>query len=419
MMIFYIMLLEVINMLTQFSVKNFKSIRDSITFDFEATSISEHKDRLLVGSNKESYLPVSVVYGPNGGGKTNVIRSLFELRSLVYRPIFLTVSFEDDLFSKQMKEISPFLFDEVHNNKPTEFELFFLTEIAEYCYSIHILKNEVLFESLKMRKNTTGKTSTLFERNMDNIEIGSSLKGIKVSKGITRSLPLLSYLGIMYSNNVIISDCVNWFRDKLLVINYGDPLNEKYYESTISSEYKSLMLQMFREMDIDIVDFRIENIENSTKKRIFTIHQNNKINYEINLSDESSGTRKMFGLASNVISSLLNGKTLVVDELDAKLHPLLLQYLITRFTDLGVNRYGAQLIFTSHDLSSMTSDFFRRDEIWFVAKGNEQNTFMYSLVEFKDEKGDSVRKDEAYNKRYLEGKYGADPYFRRIINWGE
>ena len=75
------------------------------------------------------------------------------------------------------------------------------------------------------------------------------------------------------------------------------------------------------------------------------------------------------------------------------------------------------LIFTSHDLSTMNSEVFRRDEIWFVAKGNKENSKLYSLVEFKNDKGESVRKDAKFDKQYLEGKYGADPYLRKIIDY--
>jgi AAA15 family ATPase/GTPase len=91
--------------------------------------------------------------------------------------------------------------------------------------------------------------------------------------------------------------------------------------------------------------------------------------------------------------------------------------MIQLFTDPEINKNKAQLVFTSHDLSTMNNDLFRRDEIWFAAKNNEQATSLYSLVEFKDNNGDSVRKDAKFNKQYLEGRYGADPYFRRIIDW--
>ena len=127
----------------------------------------------------------------------------------------------------------------------------------------------------------------------------------------------------------------------------------------------------------------------------------------------------MFGLLPFIAKSLVYGTTLVIDELDAKIHPVLLQNVIERFTDLNINRKGGQLIFTSHDLSTMNSTLFRRDEIWFVAKGNGQNSKLYSLVEFKNDKGESVRKDAKFDKQYLEGKYGADPYLKKIIDWGK
>ena len=95
-----------------------------------------------------------------------------------------------------------------------------------------------------------------------------------------------------------------------------------------------------------------------------------------------------------------------------------LKYIIMMFNDMKINRHGAQLIFTSHDLSTMNSEVFRRDEIWFAAKGNKENSKLYSLVEFKNDKGESVRKDAKFDKQYLEGKYGADPYLRKFIVCG-
>jgi AAA15 family ATPase/GTPase len=173
---------------------------------------------------------------------------------------------------------------------------------------------------------------------------------------------------------------------------------------------------MIREMDLDIEDFRVEKRENGDIQ-VFTRHSVEGNNYELNLTEESSGTRKLFGLLPFIADSLTKGTTLVIDELDAKIHPVLLKHIIMLYNDFSVNRHGAQLIFTSHDLSTMNSEIFRRDEIWFVAKGKEQNSKLYSLVEFKTSDGSSVRKDAKFDKQYLEGKYGADPYLRKIIDW--
>ena len=185
-----------------------------------------------------------------------------------------------------------------------------------------------------------------------------------------------------------------------------------------SEEVKKLMLQMIQEMDLDIVDFRVEEKEND-RIDIFTKHRVNDVETEINLYEESSGTQKLFGLLPFIAESLLTGTVLVIDELDAKIHPVLLRHIIMMYNDMSINRHKAQLIFTSHDLSTMNSEVFRRDEIWFVAKGSSENSKLYSLVEFKNEKGEAVRKDAKSDKQYLEGKYGADPYLRKIIDWGK
>ena len=152
---------------------------------------------------------------------------------------------------------------------------------------------------------------------------------------------------------------------------------------------------------------------------VFTRHVVQGYSEELTLAEESSGTQKLFSLLPFIARSLIKGTTLIIDELDAKIHPVLLKHIIMLFNNLEANRHGAQLIFTSHDLSTMNNEIFRRDEIWFVAKGNDQNSKLYSLVEFKAGNGEIIRKDAKYDKQYLEGKYGADPYLRKIIDWRE
>ena len=148
-------------------------------------------------------------------------------------------------------------------------------------------------------------------------------------------------------------------------------------------------------------------------------HIVNNTEAELILTKESSGTKKLFSLLPLIVSALTEGKTLIVDELDSKLHPLLLKYIINLFSDMNINRNKAQLIFTSHDLSTMNSEVFRRDEMWFVAKGTDQNSQFYSLVEFKNDKGASVRKDAKFDKQYLEDKYSAIPSLKNTINRNE
>ena len=404
-------------MLCQFTVKNFKSIRDEVTFDMQAAAISEHEDRIIKDKDEELYLPVSAVYGPNGGGKSNVLEALHSLVMKVLRPLYATSNNEETAMKMKKLVIEPFAFDEGIRNEPTEFELFFRTELAEYRYELTVKKEVVEYERLDRIKLETGRKSALFERDENEIILKGAFVRLKTSDELSDTLPLLSYLGITYSKNEVVQDVLDWFAEEIDFLNYGNPMQELRMAVSKSEDVKRLMLQMIQEMDLDIVDFRVEEKENDSIE-VFTKHVVDEFEAELNLFDESSGTKKLFGLLPFIAKSLLRGTTLVIDELDAKIHPVLLKYLIMTFSNMEKNKKGAQLIFTSHDLSTMNSEVFRRDEIWFVAKGNRQNSKLYSLVEFKNKKGESVRKDAKYDKQYLEGKYGADPYLRKIIDWG-
>ena len=404
-------------MLCQFTVKNFKSIRDEVTFDMQAAAISEHEDRIIKDKDEELYLPVSAVYGPNGGGKSNVLEALHSLVTKVLRPLYATSNNEDVAIKMKKLVIEPFAFDAKTINEPTEFELFFRTAQAEYRYELTVKKEVIEYERLDRIKLETGRKSALFERDENEINLKGAFARLKTSDELSDTLPLLSYLGITYSKNEVVQDVLDWFDEEIDFLNYGNPVQELRMAVSKSEDVKRLMIQMIQEMDLDIVDFRVEEKEND-RIEVFTKHVVNKYEAELNLLDESSGTKKLFGLLPFIAKSLLKGTTLVIDELDAKIHPVLLKYLIMTFSNMEKNKKGAQLIFTSHDLSTMNSEVFRRDEIWFVAKGNRQNSKLYSLVEFKNKKGESVRKDAKFDKQYLEGKYGADPYLRKIIDWG-
>ena len=404
-------------MLCQFTVKNFKSIRDEATFDMQAAAISEHEDRIIKDGDGELYLPVSAIYGPNGGGKSNVLEALHSLSLKVLRPLYATSDNEDRVIPRKKLVIEPFAFSEKKKEEPTKFEVFFRTELAEYRYILNIKRDVVLYERLDRVKLDTGRRSALFERGDQGIILKGTFARLKISDELSDTLPLLSYLGITYRKNEIVNDVLDWFEFGIDFMNYGNPMQELRMAIANSDDVKDLVLKMIQEMDLDILDFRVEEKEHD-RIEVFTKHEVDGYEAELNLSDESSGTKKLFGLLPFIAESLIEGSTLVIDELDAKIHPALLRHIIMLYNDMEVNRKVAQLIFTSHDLSTMNSEVFRRDEIWFVAKGNIQNSKLYSLVEFKNSKGESVRKDAKFDKQYLEGKYGADPYLRRIIDWG-
>lgn len=405
-------------MLCQFTVKNYKSIRDEMTFDMQAAAISEHENNIIRDKDGELFLPISAIYGPNGGGKSNVLEAMHTLASKVLRPLYATGDKEERIFLQKRLLIEPFAFSKETKSQPIEFEIFFRTEIAEYRYKLHIMKDVVNYESLDRVKLDTGRRSALFERDTEEISLKGVFSKLKASEDLSATLPLLSYLGITYKKNEVVKDVLDWFEYGIDFLNYGNSIEELRMAVSNSEDVKQLMLDMIQEMDLDIVDFRVVEDEND-RIDVYTKHLVDGYETELNLLEESSGTRKLFGLMPFIAGCLLTGTVLVIDELDAKIHPVLLRHIIMMFNDMSINKKKAQLIFTSHDLSTMNNEVFRRDEIWFVAKGNAQNSKLYSLVEFKNEKGESVRKDAKFDKQYLEGKYGADPYLKRIIDWGK
>ena len=300
-------------MLCQFTVKNFKSIREEITFDMQAAAISEHEDRVINCTDGELYLPVSAVYGPNGGGKSNVLEALHSLVMKVLRPLYATSNNEDIAIRMKKLIIEPFAFDKETINEPTEFELFFRTALAEYRYELIVKKEVIEYERLDRIKLETGRKSALFERDKKEIRLKGTFAKLKTSDELSDTLPLLSYLGITYSKNDVVRDVLGWFDEGIDFLNYGNPMQELRMAVSKSEDVKRLMLQMIQEMDLDIIDFRVEENEND-RIEVFTKHIVNDYEAELNLFDESSGTKKLFGLLPFIAKSLLKGTTLVIDE---------------------------------------------------------------------------------------------------------
>jgi AAA15 family ATPase/GTPase len=170
---------------------------------------------------------------------------------------------------------------------------------------------------------------------------------------------------------------------------------------------------MMNDMGIGITGYRFDQQSNEFYLQR-TLHDTL---YELPFSSESDGTRKLFAALPVILMALKEGRLVIVDELDAKLHPKLLRYVIRLFTNSEINKNGAQLLFTSHDMSTMKNSIFRRDEIWFAALDSENSSEVYSLSELRKENNDPINNTAAYDKQYLEGRYGADPYLRNMLSW--
>lgn len=400
-------------MLCQFGFKNFKSYKNETIFDFQAGELSEFKDSLITVDKATPLLPVSVVYGPNGGGKTTLLQALSCLITMVVFPIHELKKNRMNLIVQQRVNCEPFLYDEKSKNEPTEFNLYFRKNNNEYRYYVAIKNDIVVSESLFRRGIGAKKTAVIFTREENNIDLGASIEKSGINTDVNPKMLFLSFLAINYNIPVIV-EVQEWF-EACVIMNYANPITDLKIMINENESFKKPFLNLLNEMGIDVCDYRYD----SEKEDFLLTRKVNNVDYSLSLSKESAGTRKLFGSLPILMIALQTGRLAIIDELDAKLHPKLLRYIISLFTDPKINKFGAQLLFTSHDMSTMSNEVFRRDEIWFAALDDEHSSELYSLYEIRKEDGKRVNATASYNKQYLEGRYGADPYFKKMLDWGD
>lgn len=400
-------------MLCQFSFKNFKSYKEETTFDFRATSIPEFSDSLIVGNKEDALLPVGVVYGPNGGGKTNLLLALSCLISTVVNPIYELEKTREEVIIQQKVSAVPFGFDEMSREMPTEFEVFFRQGKKEYRYNLSICKDEVVEEALYWKTIGGKRPGMIFDREGAEITLGASINKASINRSVNPKMPYLSFLAINY-DIPIITDVQKWF-ESCIVRNYANPIADRQIMLSDDEIYRQRIIRALNDVDIDMTGYRYdkENNELYTQRTI-----EGKI-YELKFSDESDGTKKMIAALPVILLALQEGRLVIIDELDAKLHPKLLRYVISLFKNTNINKKGAQLLFTSHDMTTMKNTVFRRDEIWFAAENAKHESEIYSLYEIRRENNERVNNTAAYDKQYLEGRYGADPYLTNMLVGGE
>lgn len=400
-------------MLCQFSFQNFKSYREETVFDFQAAAIPEFADSLLKREKCSSLLPVGVVYGPNGGGKTNLLQALSCIISTVVKPIHDLEKNRKPIIMQQKIGAEPFLYNAESSENPTEFQIYFRTGEYEYRYYLGILKDEIVTETLDRKKIGGKKPAHIFYRDGGEISLGTILKKEGVNTSVNTKMPFLSFLAINY-NIPVIAEVQEWF-ESCIIRSYANPAAEMQIMVSVDAEFKRKILTLLNDMGIDIFDYRIDCKENQLYlKREIGGHE-----YELTFEHESDGTRKLIAALPVLLIALQEGRLVIIDELDAKLHPKLLRYVISMFTNPKINQHGAQLLFTSHDISTMKNTVFRRDEIWFAALDESHNSEIYSLYEIRREDNERVNSTAAFDKQYLEGRYGADPYLQNIMSESE
>ena len=386
------------NGLFQISFQNFNSYKEETTFGLQATGISEFEESLSKREKCSNLLPVRVIYGPNGGGKSNLLQALACLITTVVKPIHDLGNTREDIIIQQGFSAKPFLYDAKTMEEPIEYRIFFRKGDYEYRYYLATLKDEIFAETLDRKTIGGKKPAQIFYREGEVITLGPTLSKEGVNTKVNEKMPYLSFLAINY-NIPVIAEIQEWF-ESCVIRSYGNPIVEMEVMFSEDANVKKQIITLLNDMGIDIEDYRFD----SDEKQLFLKRTIEGKSYELSLSDESDGTRKLIAALPAILIALQGGRLVIIDELDAKLHPKLLRYVISLFKNPKINKHGAQLLFTSHDMSTMKNTVFRRDEIWFAALNEKRSSEIYSLYEIRHEDNERVKSTAAFDKQYLEGR---------------
>lgn len=390
-------------MLIKFSFKNFKSFRDENCLDMRATVLKEHEYN-VANINNERYLKVAAIYGANASGKTNVLDAFDFMKREVLINDFTKIFEKDDSLSFMV------------NDKPIELEVEILAKnnnIYKYGFEIvhDVIKGEWLYKQIE------NKYIKIFERIDSAIDFPSSENTFD---NIDEKVLFLSVYSKLY-NNIDFSSVYNWFVNACY-LNLGlktESTRNFPYKLVSNEKYREEMVKFLRIFDNTIDSIKITTKEDGQGAIISLVHIGpNGKKTSLPFILESNGTIKMFFLFDFLMEGLREGKVLFIDELDAKLHPLLTRYIINLFHNKEKNIGNGQLIYSTHDTINLNKETFRRDEIWFAEKNGEGVSELYSLSDYvvTDKNGNEkkVRNDASYSKDYLTGRYGAVPILKEF-----
>ena len=420
-------------MLKELTIKNFTSFNNEVTFSMEADTdrVSEHPEH-IVEINGNKLLRVASVYGPNGGGKSNLLKALTVLQTVLDKKPYRGESDLSCVFNDSN------IFEE---------QLFFVDDDYEIGYSLKLagsadfygrssyyrLENlfwdlEIEEESVVYRKRDMTDFVLLFSRNKGGEIVGDNFLSLFEKKKFFMGacMPVVSYVYDTFANNDLelpeqFDVIRHLYREVSSITNLdvsrpNVPLTSAYYLSLVDKNKKQL-IEMLNDVDVKILDIKLDE---ATENKISFVRNVNidgkECERELPLSAESTGTQKMFWIFLWLIEAAKTNRIFYCDDMNAYLHPKLIRAIV-EFFQCGNTR--SQLIFNSHDIINMKGDLFRRDEIWFAYRDENYSSQLVPLSNIVNYKGEQVRKDATYYKQYLEGKYGADPFVARGLSWNE
>ncbi len=422
-------------MLIQFTVKNFLSFKEEAVISMVAAKDTQFLDKnTFYLFDKINLLKCAAIYGPNASGKSNLLKSLQFFQNLV-------INSSKETQAKEIIPVESFKLNTDTINKPSLFEIIIFIDGIKYRYGFEVTKKRVVSEWLFSAK--TKKESKLFIRNKNQIDLGLKFKEGKKLDEKTRDNALFLSVVAQFNGETSIK-IMKWFR-KLNIIHKGfDGVTIDILEGKLGIEKKQKLLELLKFADLNIENFKVisneikyedfinklpkieresfkTNLKIDQRKPIISIEiktmhkvfdKNKKLSNfsELDLdNEESNGTKKFFSFAGPIIDTLLSGNVLLIDEIECSLHHLLVLRILELINSKKHNSKNAQFLFTTHDVTLLNSNLFRRDQLLFVDKNSFGESELYSLIDFAKHR---IRKDESYEKNYLLGKYGAIPILK-------
>ena len=425
-------------MLVEFSVSNFRSFCDEATLSMVAGK-KKSRERLLDSQATFQLiepdlrlLKCAAIYGANGAGKSNLFKALGFMRSFVIE----SANAED--IDKEI-EFTPFLLNDLSRNQPSKFRIVFVVGKVTYEYGFALTKTHVVEEWLLRKQEGAARTVELFSRKESDFKPHPSFKEAVGIDTKTRKNALFISTCAQF-NGLISTEVLRWFKQLRIVSGLSDGAFLSFTKSSLREDKKAAGVRAVvdafdlgfsslgsvkdeRKLGAELDSFPPEMAglaaelkklvakANPNQYRILTKHpvfdkhglKSSEIEFDLE-KDESEGTKKLVAFAGPLSDALSSQYVLVIDEFDARLHPLITKQIISMFNGEKSNPANAQLIVATHDTNLLDKDLMRRDQIWFVEKDALGESHLTSLVEYK------VRNDASYEKDYIIGKYGAIPF---------
>ncbi len=424
-------------MLIEFRFKNYRSFRDEAVLSMEATGLGTFKNS-LISYNSIKLLPGAAIYGKNGGGKSNVIRAFW-----------LAVQFIKNAQRTQHEKaaipVIPFALNDYSASEPTEFEFIYTLDDIRYWYSFSATREKIFTESLYHAPK--GQKALVFSREGQTFSFTEDKSRRKlISEAVAENQLYFSVACTM--NDAACSRAMRWFREMVFFSRDYSDIPRQLLDYSNDTNMLRAISDYAKAADLGIEDMQFEinsqevddeaalpdNLPEGMKAALVQFlhtlsetsnnsevrlkmgevtatskHKGRNKNgasqlYPLELEDESDGTRKLMSIAPAIESVLARGGILLVDEIERELHPMLVDFVVSKFQSKRTNPYGAQIIFTTHNTELLNMELLRKDQLYFVDKDQEDGASeLYSISEFATRTTDNIRKG------YLLGKYGATP----------